>query len=42
LMDISTLMKKAPKRMNEALQSLYHGSIGYQFLRTQIDLAKMV
>jgi hypothetical protein len=34
------LMKKAPNRTNKPLQSLHHGSIGYQSMSTRIDLAK--
>jgi hypothetical protein len=34
LVEISTLMKKASNRMNEPLQSLHHGSAGYQSVYT--------
>jgi hypothetical protein len=40
LVEFSTLMKKGPNRMNELLQSLHHGSTGYQYEYTWIDLAK--
>jgi hypothetical protein len=40
LVEILTLVKKALNRMNELLQSLHHGSIGYQSMHTQIDLTK--
>jgi hypothetical protein len=35
------LMKKAPSRTIETLQSLYHDIIGYQHTHTRIGLAKM-
>jgi hypothetical protein len=34
LVEISTLIKKAPDKMNEPLQSLHHDSIGYQSVHT--------
>jgi hypothetical protein len=40
LVEISRLMMKSPNRMSEFLQSLQHGFIGYQPMRTQIDLIK--
>jgi hypothetical protein len=39
-MEISTLMKKALSRTIETLQSLHHGSVGYQLTCTQIGLTK--
>ena len=39
-MEISTLMKKAPNRTIEPLQSLHHCSDGYQAVRIRIGLAK--
>jgi hypothetical protein len=40
LVEISTLMKKALSRTVETMQSLHHGSVGYQHTRTQIGLTK--
>jgi hypothetical protein len=34
------LMKKALSRMIETLQSLCHGSVGYQHAHTQVGLTK--
>jgi hypothetical protein len=39
-MEISTLMKKAPSRMIETLQSLHHDFVGYQHAHTRIGLTK--
>jgi hypothetical protein len=40
LVEILMLMKKALNKMNEPLQTLHHGSVGYQSVHTWIDLAK--
>jgi hypothetical protein len=36
----STFVKKASEQMIVTLQSLHHGSVGYQYVHTQIGLAK--
>jgi hypothetical protein len=40
LMEISTMMNKAPSRMIEILQSLHHNIVGYQHAHTQVGLTK--
>jgi hypothetical protein len=40
LVEISMLMKKAMNRSIVTLQSLHHGSIGYQHVRTRVGLIK--
>jgi hypothetical protein len=39
-MEISTLMKKALNRTIKTLQSLHHGSVGYQHAHTRVGHAK--
>jgi hypothetical protein len=40
LVETLMLMKKAPHRMNEPLQSLHHNCVGYRSVHTWIDLTK--
>jgi hypothetical protein len=39
-MEISTLMKKAPSRTTVTLQSLHHGSVGYQHTHKRVVLIR--
>jgi hypothetical protein len=40
LVENLTFMKKASEQTIVTMQSLHHGSVGYQYMRTQIGLAK--
>jgi hypothetical protein len=40
LMEISTLMKKAPSRTIVILQSLHHDSVGHQYACIRVGLTK--
>jgi hypothetical protein len=42
LVENSMFVKKASEQTIIALQSLYHGSVGYQYMRIRIDLSKKV